>query len=97
MQDLDSPEIAMWAFPSTHEGQADESGIAGAIVEYPDQASGGNSIIIYFACDDCAEEASRVEENGGTLVRGKMSIGQYGFVALAVDTEGNTIGLRSTR
>jgi predicted enzyme related to lactoylglutathione lyase len=32
---------------------------------------------------------------GGTLVREKFSIGQYGFVALAQDTEGNMIGLHS--
>ncbi len=93
MQELDSPAIPMWAFPST----AEEHGIAGALVEYADQATGGNSIIIYFSCEDCSLEASRVEENGGSLKREKMSVGQYGFVALAVDTEGNTIGLRSAR
>ena len=29
------------------------------------------------------------------LVRGKMSIGEHGFIAMIVDTEGNMIGLHS--
>ncbi len=32
---------------------------------------------------------------GGRIQRDKMSIGQYGFIALAIDTEGNMIGLHS--
>jgi uncharacterized protein len=31
------------------------------------------------------------------VVREKFSIGPYGFVALATDTEGNMIGLHSMR
>ena len=29
------------------------------------------------------------------MVKGKMSIGQYGFIALMLDSEGNMIGLHS--
>ena len=57
--------------------------------------SGGNSTLIYFVCDDCAVEAGRVEANGGKIDKPKMSIGQYGFIVLAVDTEGNMFGLHS--
>ena len=32
---------------------------------------------------------------GGRLQREKMSIGQYGHIALAFDTEGNMFGLHS--
>ena len=45
--------------------------------------------------DDCANEESRVVAAGGQVLRPKMSIGPYGFVSLALDTEGNTIGLHS--
>jgi predicted enzyme related to lactoylglutathione lyase len=51
--------------------------------------------LVYFSCEDCAIEGSRVESAGGKVVREKMSIGQYGFVVLATDTEGNMIGLHS--
>lgn len=42
-------------------------------------------------------EAGRVTESGGSLYKEKFAIGQYGFNAIACDTEGNTIGLHSMR
>jgi len=48
-------------------------------------------------CDDCAFEESRVINSGGKVERSKMSIGEYGFISLVVDTEGNMIGLHSMR
>ena len=44
---------------------------------------------------DCAIEAGRVEAAGGKLHQAKMSIGEYGNIALAFDTEGNMFGLHS--
>lgn len=32
---------------------------------------------------------------GGRIEREKFSIGEYGFIALAIDTEGNMFGLHS--
>jgi hypothetical protein len=40
-------------------------------------------------------EESRVVGAGGTIFKTKFSIGQYGFIALVTDTEGNMIGLHS--
>ena len=51
--------------------------------------------MVYFGCDDCAVEGSRVAAAGGRVHREKMSIGEYGFIVLAVDTEGNRFGLHS--
>jgi uncharacterized protein len=36
-----------------------------------------------------------VADAGGRLVQAKMSIGPYGFIALACDSEGNMFGLHS--
>ena len=83
--------LEMWGFPM-HAGQ---SGAAGALVKMPGYASGGNSTLVYFSCHDCAVEAKRVEEAGGHIQRSKSAIGEYGFIALAYDTEGNMIGLHS--
>jgi len=38
-----------------------------------------------------------VSAAGGRVHREKMSIGPYGFIALAYDTEGNMFGLHSTK
>lgn len=54
-------------------------------------------MIVYFNCEDCAVEESRVAAAGGRVFKPKFSIGQYGFVALVHDTEGNLIGLHSLR
>ena len=70
-------------------------GAAGALVSHSSVASGGNSTVIYFSCADCAVEESRVVEFGGKVIRPKISIGQFGFVTLARDPDGNLIGLHS--
>ena len=38
-----------------------------------------------------------VEDAGGVIHRAKTSIGEHGFIALAQDSEGNTIGLHSRK
>jgi len=70
-------------------------GAAGALVSHSSVASGGNSTVIYFSCADCAVEESRVAEFGGKVIRPKISIGQFGFVTLAHDPDGNLFGLHS--
>lgn len=91
LQRLESPGLEMWAFPMHAEG----AGAAGALVKYEGYPSGGNSTLVYFSCADCAVEAKRAAANGGKIFKDKFSIGQYGFIALVTDTEGNMIGLHS--
>jgi len=83
----------MLAFPSNMEGY----GATGALVKMEGVPSGGNSTQIYFSCEDCLTEESRVIESGGQVQQAKMSIGEYGFCTMAVDTEGNTFGLHSQK
>jgi predicted enzyme related to lactoylglutathione lyase len=72
-------------------------GAGGALVKMEGVSSGGNSTIIYFSCEDCAVEQARISAAGGKIHREKWSIGEYGFIALAVDSEGNMIGLHSLK
>ena len=44
---------------------------------------------------NCAVTAVSAVKAGGKVKREKMSIGQYGYIALVIDTEGNMIGLHS--
>lgn len=88
---LDTPIAEMWSFPMT----MDCFGASGSLVKMKGVPSGGNSTLVYFSCADCAVEAGRVVTSGGKIDREKMSIGQYGFIALAFDTEGNMFGLHS--
>jgi len=84
-------EMEMWAFPMDEKG----AGASGALVKMEGCASGGNSTLVYFTCADCAVEASRAAAGGGSIFKEKFSIGQYGFIALVIDPEGNMIGLHS--
>jgi predicted enzyme related to lactoylglutathione lyase len=88
---LDGTEFEMWAFPMRQEGY----GAAGSLVKIPGYPSGGNSIVIYFSCTDCAIEAEKAARSGGKIETAKKSVGQYGYIALVNDTEGNIIGLHS--
>jgi predicted enzyme related to lactoylglutathione lyase len=91
LEPLDSPGIELWAFPM----QPDNPGCAGALAKMNGKDSGGGGTIVYFSCADCSVEASRAVQNGGQIQKEKISIGQYGFIALVRDTEGNMIGLHS--
>jgi len=93
LEHLPSPEIEMWAFSMDME----KPGAPGAIVKVPGCPSGGNSTLVYFSCKDCAFEEARVKAAGGKLHRSKLSIGEYGFITLALDPEGNMFGLHSMR
>ena len=91
---LDSQTMDYWTFPQMI---MDQAGTSGALVKAEGAPSGGNSTRVYFACDDCAAEVQRALEAGGRIKQDKMSIGQYGFMALVFDTEGNLIGLHSLK
>lgn len=91
--DAIDPGMEMLAFPM----DMDRPGAAGMLVKMEGcpPAAGGPGTLVYFACDDCAIEQGRVEAAGGQVVKPKASIGQYGHIALVIDTEGNTVGLHS--
>ena len=92
MDNPGNPGMDYWTFPQMI---MDQPGTSGALVKMDGVPSGGNSTIIYFACEDCAVEADRAEKAGGKIHLAKTSIGQYGAIALVYDTEGNIIGLHS--
>lgn len=72
-----------------------ERGASGALVKMEGFTPGPGGTLVYFSCDDCAVEESRVEKAGGTILQPKMAIGEHGFCAVIMDTEGNSIGLYS--
>ncbi len=90
---LSRPGMELWAFPMAQ----DSYGSSGALVRMPGVQSGGNSTIVYFSCEDCAVEAAKAVKAGARIETPKMSIGQYGAMALVLDTEGNLIGLHSMK
>jgi len=86
-------DVEMYTFPMSDDG----STVSGSLIKAEGMSPGGTGTMVYFACEDCAVEAGRAAEFGGKVEREKMSIGEFGFVAIMRDTEGNMIGLHSSQ
>jgi len=93
LANLESPDIEMWAFPMDPE----KPGAAGSLVKMEGCEAGGNSTIVYFTSEDCSVEEGRVASFGGEVFKPKFSIGEYGFITLAYDTERNMFGIHSMK
>jgi predicted enzyme related to lactoylglutathione lyase len=100
MQPLPAPEgmeggFEMLMFPSDMENKAPGSG--GTLCRMDGFKPGAGGTLIYFICEDCGVEVSRVAAAGGQVFKEKFSIAPYGYIALLIDTEGNMIGLHSMK
>lgn len=97
MSELPMPEgngeMLMMSFPWV----ADGPNTSGALVKAGNMGPGAGGTLVYFTCDDCAIEESRVVSAGGKVLQSKMSLGDYGFCSVVMDTEGNSIGLHSMK
>lgn len=95
LMDMPSPDpkSEMAAFPWTQDAPFS----AGALFKAEGNEPSATGTTVYFHCDDLNVELGRVEENGGKVVFSKMPIGDYGFIAHVMDTEGNRIALHSQK
>jgi hypothetical protein len=89
--------MEMWSFPMPEDSETEMTtpGASGMLVKMNGYKPGSGGTLVYFGCDDCGVTAARAAKNGGRICNDKMTIGEYGFVALVHDTEGNMIGLHS--
>lgn len=78
-------------FPFNNESE----NISGALVEKVDFSASTNNTVVYFETEDCSTEEKRIEQAGGKVVQPKMNIGEFGFISIFIDSEGNTVGLHS--
>ncbi|MEO6456521.1 MAG: VOC family protein [Ginsengibacter sp.] len=61
------------------------------------EPSNKGSLIYLNGGDDLSVPLSKVEKAGGKIVLPKTSIGQNGFMAHFIDTEGNKVALHSMK
>lgn len=92
LQNPNAKEIQMMAFPADMESK---NAASGSLVKMEGFKAGNNSTIVYFASEDCGIEEARVAAAGGSIFKSKTSLGDYGFMVLANDTEGNMFGIHS--
>ena len=88
MNGVEGMQVA--AFP------ADENSTTGAVVSSEHHQPGQTGSLIYLnAGNDLSAALNRIESAGGNVVMPKTPIGEHGFIAQFIDTEGNRVALHS--
>jgi predicted enzyme related to lactoylglutathione lyase len=78
-------------------GEKDAPGASGSLVKSEGYTPSHQGPLIYFSVDNIENVLKKIERNNGKTLAPKSSIGEYGFIALFEDTEGNRIGLHSVK
>ncbi|MBI40496.1 MAG: lactoylglutathione lyase [Leptospiraceae bacterium] len=96
LQPLEDPtgSSQMMAFPGD-QNSMQRYGALGALVKMDGVQPGAGGTLVYFQSADCSMEEARVVAAGGQVIRPKFSIGEFGWVTLCQDTEGNRFGFNS--
>jgi len=75
-----------------------EAGVGGSLICDGKRKPAKDGAVIYLPAPDGVDVAARrAKKAGGTVLAEKIDIGDPGFIALVVDTEGNHIGLHAPR
>lgn len=73
---------------------ADQMGVTGAVCQGEGYLPSADGSIVYLNADGQIDVIlSRVEAAGGRILRPKTHIGDPGYIAWLIDSEGNRIGL----
>jgi predicted enzyme related to lactoylglutathione lyase len=95
-------EIMEMPFPGGKYGMlpADmmNGGVGGGLAQGEGFVPSDKGTIVYLnGGDDLSLPLSKVEQAGGKIIMPKTSIGQNGFMAHFIDTEGNKVALHSMK
>ena len=72
------------------------NGVGGGLIKAEGQVPSTDGCTIYLnGGDDLSIPLARVESAGGKIIVPKMNIGENGFIAQFIDTEGNRVAFHS--
>lgn len=74
---------------------ADQQAIGGGLTTEGKPSGDRNVVVFLNGGDDLQHALTRVEAAGGKVVMPKTDIGENGFIAMFVDSEGNHVGIHS--
>lgn len=90
LQEMDMGENTIAFFPTK------DNGVGGCIAHGKGYKPTNDGSMVYLnGGDDLAVPLSKVEAAGGKIISPKTSIGEYGFMAVFNDTEGNRVAFHS--
>ena len=78
-------------FPMKRDG----SGAAGSLIQGTGYTPSHEGPLIYFSVAGIPPVEKNIAQNGGKVHKPKFSIGEYGFISICEDSEGNRIALHA--
>lgn len=77
----------------------EKDGVGGALVPPGmENSPSSQGTRVYLSCEGKLDEMlERVESSGGRIIKPKFHIGEPGWIAIIEDSEGNTVGLHSSK
>lgn len=92
LQKVEMGDIEMAFFPTK------DNGVGGCLTYGDGNKPNANGALVYLnGGDDLADPLGRVEKAGGKVVQPKTDIGENGFYAIFMDTEGNRVAFHSMK
>lgn len=83
--------MAMFAFDMA-------AGVGGSITKMDGMMPGPGGTLVYLNVEgDLDGVLSRIPGAGGTVIKPKFAIGEHGFIGIFRDSEGNVVGLHSSK
>ncbi|MEM7349087.1 MAG: VOC family protein, partial [Chloroflexota bacterium] len=90
LQKMDGDGFVMAFFPTK------DNGVGGCVVHGNGSQPSAEGTLVYLnGGDDLAVPLGRVEAAGGQVLMPKTSIGENGYMAIIMDTEGNRVAFHS--
>ncbi len=89
----DVPGYEMVWFPLDRE----KKNVSGALMKGDGYYPGATGSVVYFTCSDIDATLLRAVDAGGKIKLPKKDIGEWGYIGWVFDTEGNIIGLHTSK
>ncbi len=101
-QDILGVEFHIFSFEGTEMAffpeDREQYGSCGSLIYEKGRKPSQEGTVVYLnAGDDLSEPLSKVEDAGGKVILPRTSIGENGFIAHFIDTEGNRVALHSMK
>lgn len=75
----------------------DAYGSTGSLVKMDGYAPSAQGVVLYFSTADIEAVLARAEAAGGRALLPRTDIGEYGFIAQFLDSEGNRVALHTPK
>ncbi len=76
-------------------GNPTQAGAVGTLIQGDGYVPSMEGSMVYFAVENIEATLEKITESGGEALSPKISIGEYGFIAMFKDNQGNRVSLHS--